>query len=117
MKTCTRCRRSLSVSEFTVDRTRSDGRHYYCRECLYAYRTARSSESVVWLTNWYNPHRRSAVNIETRRRYDRLNRTGLYLVDVDGVVWRWGNFRVTAFDSVELLLVWAGENGRQVKYL
>ena len=34
MKTCSRCKRKLPLSEFGVMRSRKDGLNYYCRECV-----------------------------------------------------------------------------------
>ena len=40
MKTCTKCKRTLSSSSFGIDRQRKDGLNYWCKECWYSYQHA-----------------------------------------------------------------------------
>lgn len=46
-KVCTRCNRELPVSEFYKNKSKSDGRHSYCKECFKKYYKRQMASAVT----------------------------------------------------------------------
>lgn len=68
MKTCTACKCDKPLDAFPKNKSKADGRHYYCRECLRDY-YARNAEKIRQRQNAYARAQPAKEAARRRRRY------------------------------------------------
>lgn len=77
MKTCRRCKRELSLNEFTKDKSRKDQKKVYCRECC--------AEMYLALDK---DHRRKLTRaLYQQNKEEELKRLRQYRKDCPGRLW------------------------------
>lgn len=79
-KTCTKCKQSQSIEQFTRDKNRKDGRFPQCKSCIKAYHAEhykRNAEAVKQRTSAWakeNPEKRASYNTKWRSLNQEKNR-------------------------------------------
>lgn len=78
MKTCSRCRTKKPADEFYPDKSKKDGRHTACKECVKADRRARYSENPEkYLARGRAYQASERGRVSKIRRYEALRKAAL----------------------------------------
>lgn len=118
VKTCPCCGYTLPIGRFGFDRSRTDGRNVYCRECIRRRDNPNNLTTRVYLISHTGKRIRSAFSHHIRMKLDRFERQHHEVyVDCEDKVWRWGNFRRPAFESMAEWMARVAERGLSVEWL